>query len=127
MDLAAARAVLPVLTREKLGERVTVIPWRSGEMRGGEDVDRERQENVLARFDADPEADGLGGGNRMALGYERTKQASETLTVSFPRAALTATVAVHDRIVRANGETYEVLRKGFVLDTVIMFYIGAVA
>lgn len=126
MDLAAVRSYLPRLTREKLGERITIIPWKMGEMRSAEDTDRVRQEGVLSRFDADPEIAGLGGGNRTILNYERGKQASESLTVSIPRGALIAPVEAHDRIVRESGETYEVLRKGHVLDTVVIFYIGAV-
>ena len=112
MDLEAIRNHLPGLVREAFGERVSLCPMRSGEMRATEDTSRGRQVDVAARFDILPALEQLGGGReRPGLAWA----AGEVATATFETAALTWIPGEGDLFIRApekGGAQYRITRSG---------------
>lgn len=112
MDLAATRAALPGLVRSAFGERVSIRPMRSGEMRAVADEGRVVLEDVPARVDVWPELEQVGGGRErptvaMAQG--------EHATASIERTALAYEPRPGDHLVRPpakGGGVYRISRCG---------------
>lgn len=121
MDFAGARAALPSITRAAFGEACDVAPMAKGQLRIDADGSRAVQSGVMGRFDFSPEDTTLGGGRSTG---ERLAVAGEKASVSFDRAALSWLPQQGDRIIRANGEVYEVVRPGRDGGNVVIFWLS---
>lgn len=85
MDIAAARAFVHTETRARLGDKVTISPFVTGEFGRIADPDRAALTGLAARYDVDPGFANLG--NEKA-GPATQKVVKRMATVSVPRAAL---------------------------------------
>ncbi|WP_137136560.1 hypothetical protein [Rhizobium sp. FKY42] len=84
MDLESVRGFLPSMTRERMGEEVTLTAMKEGKMGMRPDPDRAPQ-TLKGRMDAEPQLEQLGGG-RERPGH--AKFMSDHRTVSFAQADL---------------------------------------
>jgi hypothetical protein len=113
MDLATARASLPVMTHAAMGAPYDILPMVEGKMGAGQaDPGRDVQVWVMGRFDLGPGLDQLGGGR---ADVTHAKFVSAHATISFARATLTWIPGEGDRIAR-HGST-EVYRVTHALET----------
>lgn len=104
MDLATARASLPVMTHAAMGAPYDILPMVEGKMGAGQpDASRALQESVMGRFDLGPALDQLGGGR---ADVTHAKFVSAHATISFARASLTWLPGEGDRIVRHDGADF---------------------
>lgn len=102
MDLATARASLPVMTHLALGAPYDILPMVEGKMAAGTpDASRDVQLWVMGRFDLGPGLDQLGGGR---ADVTHAKFVSAHATISFARASLSWVPGEGDRIAR-HGST----------------------
>lgn len=111
MDLESVRGFLPSMTRERMGEPITLTPMAEGKM--GSKTDPVRVPQVLqGRMDAAPQIEQLGGGR------ERPSLAnfvSDHRTVSFALAEITWRPRTGDQVTRIHPvtgalETYRIDR-----------------
>ena len=116
MDFAAARAKLVSETRARFGLRVTIRPWRNGEMKGSADPMRAVIENIAARIDFLPDPAKLGGSDRAG---PLLLLSGDNPTLTIPRAALAylpdhpyrvEVVAVGASGSAQVGQVYEIMR-----------------
>lgn len=111
MDLESVRGFLPSMTRERMGEPITLTPMAEGKM--GSKADPDRAPQILqGRMDAAPQIEQLGGGR------ERPSLAnfvSDHRTVSFALADLAWRPRTGDQVTRMHPitgvlETYRIDR-----------------
>lgn len=111
MDLESVRGFLPSMTRERMGEPITLTPMAEGKM--GSKTDPVRAPQILqGRIDAAPQIEQLGGGR------ERPSLAnfvSDHRTVSFALAEITWRPRTGDQVTRTHPvtgalETYRIDR-----------------
>ncbi|MUZ63486.1 hypothetical protein [Agrobacterium vitis] len=123
MDIDAARAALPSMTRALLGEPATITPMTISKMKSGRDLSRDLQTGVMARFDSVPDDTALGGGDVVRT---RATVGAATKTVSFDRAALAWLPKQGDQISRSNGDVFEVVRPGEDAGAGVIFWLSEV-
>lgn len=104
MDLATARAALPVMTHAALGAPYDILPMTEGKMGAAQpDTSRAMQSAVMGRLDLNPGLDQLGGGR---ADVTHAKFVSAHATISFARASLSWLPGEGDRIVRPGGADF---------------------
>ncbi|MBB4005807.1 hypothetical protein [Allorhizobium taibaishanense] len=123
MDIAAARAALPSMTRSLLGEPATITPMTMGKMKSDRDLSRDLQVGIMARFDSMPDDTALGGGDVVR---SRATVGAATKTVSFDRAALSWLPKQGDRVSRGNGDVFEIVRPGEDAGAGVIFWLSEV-
>lgn len=123
MDFATARAALPSMTRNRFGEKISILPFKQGEMTSIADVTRLVMMDVRARFDLAPDEERLGGGNRQG---SVARVAATHPTVTVLATDLSWQPVKGDRVMLANGEIYEIVRAGRDGNSIMILYLSRV-
>lgn len=64
MDFVSARAAIHGILRERMGEPISIVAMREGKMSAVADPDRDRMDDVPARYDVAVDTEALGDGRR---------------------------------------------------------------
>ncbi|TRL35498.1 hypothetical protein [Rhizobium straminoryzae] len=102
MDLDAIRSSLPSMTREALGEHVTIHPMQEGKMGAAADPGRTILTGFRGRFDISPEIEQMGGGRERP---QAARIVSAHATISFALSDLDNVPRTGDVIIRAHPQT----------------------
>lgn len=123
MDFAQAKARLVRQSRETFGEKVTIRPMKAGRMKAVADPDRAAMNDIAARFDYSLDPTKLGGTDKVG---PLLPIAEDNPTFSVPSDLLAWQPGKGDQFDRANGEIYEVVRRGSDGAGVALFFVSKV-